>query len=151
MLTARGVMVMPDFVSNCGGVLASSMTGSGFDTEDVRRMVQVTFADVVTRLLQEADREARPVGEVARALAWQNHLELNGSASASSNRMARAVQVLKDQGWNGVSRRLAWRAYRRWPSLNDALRRMAVERFAEMGLGVTLIRATSSRPEDHSK
>jgi glutamate dehydrogenase (NAD(P)+) len=145
MLTVRGVMVIPDFVANCGGVLASSMTGSGFDTEDVRRMVQVTFADVVTSLLQEADREARPVGEIARALAWQNHVELNEAAGALSNRMARAMQVLKDQGWNGVWRRLAWRAYRRWPSLNGALRRMAVERFAEMGLGSTLARANSSR------
>jgi glutamate dehydrogenase (NAD(P)+) len=151
MLTARGVMVIPDFVANCGGVLASNMVGSGFDTEDVRRMVHVTFADIIVSLLQKADREARPVGEVARALAWQNHLKLNGSASASSNRMVRVVQALRDQGWNGIWRRLAWRAYRRWPSLNDALRRMAVERFAEMGLGVTLIRATSSRPEDHSK
>jgi glutamate dehydrogenase (NAD(P)+) len=151
MLMARGVMVMPDFVANCGGVLASSMAGSGFDAEDVRRMVQVTFADIVISLLREADREARPVGEIARALAWQNHVELSESAGALSNGMARAMRVLKDQGWSGVWRRVAWRAYRHWPSLNGPLRRMAVERFAEMGLGLTLARANSSHVGNLSK
>jgi glutamate dehydrogenase (NAD(P)+) len=150
LLIARGVVVMPDFVANCGGVMSADMRGAGFDVEDVRQMVEATFAEVVTSILQTAHREGRPVGEIARTLAWQNHRELNEPATTSSNRIGRVSQVLKSQGLSGVWRRLAWRAHHRWPRLNVAIRRAAADRYGELTLGTMLIRATSSHTESLS-
>jgi glutamate dehydrogenase (NAD(P)+) len=150
LLIARGVVVMPDFVANCGGVMAADMRGVGFDVEDVRQMVEATFAKVVTSILQTAHREGQPVGEIARTLAWQNHRELNEPATTSSNRIGRVSQVLKSQGLSGVWRRLAWRAHHRWPRLNGAIRRAAADRYGELTLGTILIRATSSHTESSS-
>jgi glutamate dehydrogenase (NAD(P)+) len=151
MLVARGVVVMPDFVANCGGVLAADMRGAGFDVEDVRRVVEVTFAEVVTSILQTARREGQPVGKIARTLAWQNYCELNGSAPIPPNRIGQVLQVLKSQGWSGVWRRLAWRAQHRWPRLNGAILRAAVDRYTEMTLGATLTRVGSFRAGNSSQ
>jgi glutamate dehydrogenase (NAD(P)+) len=144
MLIARGIVVMPDFVSNCGGVLASNMLSGGFAVKDVRRMVEETFAEVVTGILRRAHQEGRSVGEIARTLAWQNHCKLNESASISANRIERVSQVLRSQGLRGVWRRLAWRAHHRWPRLNGAIRRAVFDRYTEMTLGATLTRVISS-------
>jgi glutamate dehydrogenase (NAD(P)+) len=144
ILAARGIVIMPDFVSNCGGVLASNMLSSGFAVKDVSRMVEETFAEVVTNILRRAHQEGRSVGEIARTLAWQNHCKLNESASISANRIERVSQVLRSQGLRGVWRRLAWRAHHRWPRLNGAIRRAAFDRYTEMTLGATLTRVISS-------
>jgi len=151
MLITRGVVVMPDFVANCGGVMAVDVWGTGFDVEDICHMVEVTFAEVVTSILQTARREGQPVGEIARTLAWQNYCELNKSAPIPSNRIGRVSQVLKSQGLSGVWRRLAWRAHHRWPRLNGAIRRAAVDRYTEMTLGTTLTRVGLSHAGNSSQ
>ena len=140
MLIARGIVVIPDFVANCGGVLAPDMRGTGFDGEDVRHVIEVTFAEVVAGILQAARREGQPVGEVARTLAWQNYCELNESAPISSNGIGRVSQVLRSQGLGGAWRRLARRIHHRWPHLQGAIRRAALDRYTELTLGVTLTR-----------
>jgi glutamate dehydrogenase (NAD(P)+) len=139
-LIARGIVVMPDFVANCGGVLAPDMRGTGFDVDDVRHVVEVTFAEVIAGILRIARRDGQPVGEIARTLAWQNYCELSGSAPISSNRIGRVAKVLRTQGLGGIWRRLAWRVHHRWPHLNGATRRAALDRYIELTLGVTLAR-----------
>jgi hypothetical protein len=123
--------------------MAADIRGAGFDLEDVRHVVEVTFAEVVTGMLQRARREGRPVGEIARTVAWQNHCELNESASISANRIGRVSRVLRSQGLRGVWRRLAWRVHHRWPGLNGVIRRAVIERYTELGLGATLTRVSS--------
>ncbi len=142
ILTSRGVVVMPDFVTNCGGVLASNLASNGFNIEDGRRIVEDIFAKVVTGILQKAHRESQSVGEIARAVAWQNHQALNEPAPPASNKITQVSRVLKDQGLSGIWRRLAWRIYHRWPCANGAVHRAAANQFAEWGLGVTLSRIT---------
>lgn len=140
LLTARGVLVMPDFVSNCGGILASDIRGAGFDIDDGRRMIETVFARVVTGMLERARRENRSVGEVARAVAWQNYLELDGLMIPSSGGKGRMLALLKNRDWAGLWRRAAWRAHQRWPRLKGVARRAALERFIEFRLGSTLKR-----------
>jgi hypothetical protein len=142
-LIARGVVLVPDFVANCGGILASSMLSDHFAIDDVRRVVEMSLAEVIADLLHRADREGRPVGEVARELAWQNHLAMSAAAPGSPGLLDRLAHALKTEGAGGVWRRLAWRAHHRWPSLDGKMRRMAADRFAEMHLGVTLARLTA--------
>jgi glutamate dehydrogenase (NAD(P)+) len=152
-LAARGVVIMPDFVANCGGVLAAEMRGAGFDAEEVRRVVESAYASLVWDLLQSARREARPVTEIARQLAWQNHLALNAPEPASAGLWDRAARLWKKEGGRGVWRRLAWRAHRRSPRLPYVVRRLAVERYVEMTLGVTserLAHLFPTSPDAHS-
>lgn len=143
LLTARGVVIMPDFVSNCGGILASDIRGAGFDIDDGRRMIETVFANVVASMLDRARCENRSVGDVARAVAWQNYLELDGLTTPSPDGKGRISALLKNGDWGGLWRRAAWRAHQRWPRLKGATRRAAVERFVEFRLGTTLARATS--------
>ncbi len=123
------------------------MLGNGFDVKDVQWLVETTFVEVVNKILETAHREGRSAGEIARTLAWQNHLELNESAALSVNKAAQASRVLKNQGLSGVWRRFGWRVHHRWPRLNGAIRRAAVDQFAEWGLGVTLSRLASPIPK----
>ncbi|MFW6116424.1 MAG: Glu/Leu/Phe/Val family dehydrogenase [bacterium] len=142
ILVARGAIVIPDFAANCGGVLASSMLSNGFAVEDVQQVVETTFATVITRLLERAHRQRLPAGEIARALAWQNHLALNEPVDTTSNKLARVSRVLKNQRLSGIWYRLAWQLHRRWPRLNGAIRPAALEQYTAQGLGITLQRVT---------
>jgi glutamate dehydrogenase/leucine dehydrogenase len=143
ILLARDIAVIPDFVANCGGILASSELSAGFDLADVRRVIEKTFAQVVFGLLAAAQREERPVGEIARTLAWQNHQALNEPRAIPTSKLDRLAETVKNQGVKGLSRRLAWRVHRRWPHTSDAVHRAAADRFTEWGLGLTLQRVTS--------
>lgn len=142
-LAARGVVIVPDFVANCGGILASSVFSAHFDADDARGLIETTFAQTVAGMLARAQREGRSIGDVARAVAWQNHCQLNQTIVATPGRLSRASRLLREHDWNGVWRRVAWRAYHRWPPLKRLTRRAAVARFAELGLGVTLKRIES--------
>jgi hypothetical protein len=124
--------------------MAADMLGAGFDVENVRYVVRATFVQVVTAILQKAHREGRSVGEIARAFACQNHCEMNKPATTSSNKIGQVSQVLKNQGLSGVWRRLAWRAHYRWPGLKGEILRAAADRYTELTLGTTLIRAIAS-------
>lgn len=143
MLLARGITVIPDFVANCGGILASSELSAGFNLADVRRVVEKTFAQVVVGILEKAQREGRPAGEIARALAWQNHQELNEPRAIPAGKLSRLATAIKAQGVKGLSGRFAWRIHQRWPHTIDTIHQAAADRFTEWGLGVTLQRVTS--------
>jgi glutamate dehydrogenase (NAD(P)+) len=144
MLTARGIVVVPDFVANCGGILASNMHSSSFNAEDVHRVVEVTFAAIVTYILESADQVGQSVPDIARALAWQNHLQLSESAPDPTGKLERVWHTFKEQGLNSIWRRIAWRSYGRWPCLKVVMGQTILDRYAELGLGATLIRAASS-------
>lgn len=141
-LIARQVVVVPDFVANCGGILASDMLSHRFDLEDSRYLVETTFATVVTRLLERAQREGQPVSDVARTIAWQNHQAFH--QPSPTTRVARLRRVLGRDGLNGLWQRVAWRAHYRWPGLSRAIRLGAIRRFAELTLGATIDQATWS-------
>lgn len=141
-LVERGVQVMPDFVANCGGVLASAARSNGFDLEDTRWLISTAYARVIAALLAGARRQGLPVGELARRVAWHNHLTLNEAGNSGQGRLARAAQVIQVQGGRGLWLRLAWRFHQRWPGLRGPLRQAALERFADMTLGNTLQQLT---------
>lgn len=143
VLFNRDILVVPDFVSNCGGILATSVLSSGFDIEDLHQIVRGIFADIVMGILQKSDQDNLPVASVACTLAWNNHLEMEKHQTNSTLRISRLVNVLKTQGLNGVGRRLAWRAYHQWSAGNETIRRMALDRFSELTLNVTLSRLKS--------
>jgi hypothetical protein len=138
LLLERGTVVIPDFVANCGGILASNMLSMGFSVKDVQRLVERQFAKVVNRILQSAEMQGGLVREISQALAWHNHLRLNDPDNFKQKNVDRIMEVLNEQGVNGLWQRFAWRIYRKWPSVNGVIRNAAVDQYGEWGLGETL-------------
>ncbi len=136
-LLERGVLLLPDFVANCGGVFAVDANGQHFHLDEVQTVIQSSFARSVARLLQAAQTAGQPAVALARQIAWNNHVELNQSASGEGGGLRGLPKVWREQGAAGVRRRLAWRAYSRLRN-NAAIRATALERYDEFRLGVTL-------------
>jgi hypothetical protein len=130
--------VAPDFVANCGGVLAVDMRAAGFGTEDVRHTIEGAFAQLVAGILRKAQAEHRPAGQIAQALAWRNHCDLNRAhPPAPASLAGRIARVVRSEGWRGVGRRLAQRLVRRWPRFKRWSRSITVEQFVASRLDVT--------------
>jgi hypothetical protein len=145
MLTDRGVVVIPDFVANCGGVLAVDMRGAGFGLNEVRQVIEETFAQLIVNLLECSSQKGQPISEIARALAWQNHIYLSGSRGVSADKRANVIKVMKSQGLKGVYGRVAWKVHHYWPNLSRGIRRTAVSRFTDWRLNETLNRVSFQR------
>jgi glutamate dehydrogenase (NAD(P)+) len=144
LLLERGTVVIPDFVANCGGILASNMLSMGFSVKDVQRLVERQFAKVVNRILQSAEMQGGLVREISQASAWHNHLRLNDPDNFKQKNVDRIMEVLNEQGVNGLWQRFAWRIYRKWPSVNGVIRNAAVDQYGEWGLGETLKQFSST-------
>lgn len=136
-LIEHGQIVIPDFLANCGGILASNMLSNGFNLEEAREVVTGVFAQVVAGILQRARASGQSVSDTARAVAWARHLALTDSSAPQAGRLERVQQLWREEAWAGVWTRLAWRLYRRWPNLSPEVRRAALRRFANTSLGVT--------------
>ena len=71
VLTERGVTVVPDFVSNCGGVLGSSISRAGLSEAEVASVVARRVADEVATLLSDATANRRTIRAVATELSTE--------------------------------------------------------------------------------
>lgn len=72
ILFNKGILYVPDFVANCGGVLAASMTARGFRREDIQSVIRQEFAWKVSRILEKVRARNTMPSEIAREVAWQN-------------------------------------------------------------------------------
>jgi glutamate dehydrogenase (NAD(P)+) len=136
LLNARGKIIVPDFLANCGGILSSAMLSNGFHIEDTEWIVETVFAALIANIQTYAKQQNISLGEAARSLAWEQHLSFNGKATTHRSYRQRLVDLWKKDGWAGIQRRLAWRIFQRWPKLGP-IHQAALERYAEQTLGVT--------------
>ena len=134
-LDEMGILFIPDFVANCGGILSSAMRGDNFDLEDVRYLVETTFAELVFALLQESELRGESFREFVRAVTWQNHLILSDTSKGYSGMRKRLPQLIKDKDWHGVRSRIGYRIHRRNPKSNGVIHQSALDRYAELTLG----------------
>lgn len=134
-LDEKGVLYIPDFVANCGGILSSAMRGDHFDLDDVRYLVSTTFAELVFTLLQESERRGESFRDLVRSVTWENHLILSNTVTRSSGMKKRIPQLIKDRDWNGIRGRIGYRIHRRNPQANGVIRQSALDRYAELTLG----------------
>jgi glutamate dehydrogenase (NAD(P)+) len=65
-LEARGILVVPDFVANAGGILYANIPTSD---RTRREILTSLFPRTIARLFRDSEREGRSVTEVARAIA----------------------------------------------------------------------------------
>ena len=139
-LLGRGIIVVPDFVANCGGILASSMHGIGFNLSDAQYLIQNIFSLVILEILQISKLQHKSIRSTAEAVAWQNHKSFLQDRNNPEKLIKRLAFLIKSSGFSGFYRRVAWRIYNRFPSISGPLRKAAIGRYGEMGLDVTLKR-----------
>jgi glutamate dehydrogenase (NAD(P)+) len=109
LLEARGVVCLPGFVVNCGGVFASSLFDSGVPLAEVEQLSRRHFRAVVAALL--AVRAASGVSPVA--LAEQIALERLSARIAANAPESPYRRVARTLAGELVPRRISRRAYLR--------------------------------------
>ncbi len=70
-LHRRGIVALPDFVTNAGGVLAGVVGLSGGGASDVFEVVEERIADNIRRVLRAASEGTRSVYDAAVGIAHQ--------------------------------------------------------------------------------
>lgn len=134
-LIARGVLVVPDFVANCGGIYASELLSHGFSLTDGAAIIHAAYGQILAALLERAALTGRSLGEEARTLAWRRHAALSQADAPRASALAR---VLRHRSAQAVWRRAAWRWHRVQPDIDGGIRRAAAERLSELTFGETL-------------
>lgn len=134
-LSERKVMFVPDFVSNCGGILSMAMRSHHFNLDDVNKLVTTTFADTVLGMLTKSARRGENFAQFARDIAWRNHLNMTSQEYKSEKTSNNASQLFLNMDWDGIKQRIAYRVHRRQSQVNGAIRKSALARYAEMTLG----------------
>lgn len=85
-IEARGILVVPDFVANAGGILYANIPAS----DRTRREILATlYPRTIARLFRDAEREGRSLTEVARAIAVRR-------ARPAANDIERARKELEE-------------------------------------------------------
>ncbi len=66
ILFQKGIISLPDFVANCGGILAASMKRAGLSDNFVRQFIEQKFRHKVSSMLKTAEKEGIPISEYAQ-------------------------------------------------------------------------------------
>ena len=100
-LWERGIICVPDFVANAGGVLGGTMEFAGWRREEIVDFCARHFRPRVASLLREAERAGRSPREVAEALAVDRFARIKSQAESGSSRLAARglALTLFREGW----------------------------------------------------
>jgi glutamate dehydrogenase/leucine dehydrogenase len=98
-------LYVPDFVANCGAVLAGSLASRGFRQEDIRSVIGREFALKVAHILEMAQARNTTPSETGREIAWQNF----GRASSGLTRSKAGIRgfaekALREDGGTLIER-----------------------------------------------
>ncbi len=77
ILAAKGLICLPGYLSNAGGVLASSLYDQGIPRDEVEALFSAEYRPVVDGILHVASRHGLPAVEVAASLA-RMHMTARG-------------------------------------------------------------------------
>ncbi|MCX6556775.1 MAG: hypothetical protein NTW95_05000 [Candidatus Aminicenantes bacterium] len=114
ILNERGILCLPDFVANCGGVLGPTMLSAGLTDDTVRAFMETRLTQKVVALLVESKRSPVPLGEIARRSAQGDFDRVREKARRFRWLMgaARLGDYFRRRHW--VSRRLSAVVTRRY-------------------------------------
>jgi glutamate dehydrogenase/leucine dehydrogenase len=80
ILQGRGVLVLPDFVTNCGGVLGGTMEFASIAPAAIEPFILARLGPAISRLLQEAAREGISPTALAARIAQARREQVNRNA-----------------------------------------------------------------------
>ncbi|WP_342347361.1 Glu/Leu/Phe/Val dehydrogenase dimerization domain-containing protein [uncultured Nitrospira sp.] len=97
----RGLVYLPDFVTNCGGILGSTMAFASMKREQIVSVMERHLGDRVAWLLKEATLRQVPPREIAEPFARQRFEEIQRTAAHPSlrNTLVAAGVELYTRGW----------------------------------------------------
>jgi glutamate dehydrogenase/leucine dehydrogenase len=84
ILRERGVLVLPDFVSNCGGVLGGTMSFASVPPRRIARFVEKRVAEMTNKLLAMARHNGDSLRTVAERVAMERFERNQGSSGNRS-------------------------------------------------------------------
>ena len=100
-LFERGVVVVPDFVANCGGVLGGTMAFAAIDRATIAAFMGRRLGERIAWFLEEAARRGVPPREVAAPYARRRFEEMRKRAARSTvrGRVLAAGLAAHRRGW----------------------------------------------------
>jgi glutamate dehydrogenase (NAD(P)+) len=99
-LHQRGILCLPDFVANCGGVLGGTMEFASMRNTDIKAFIDEHFGQRVAWLLKESARQNLTPRAVAAPLAMKRFSRVQHKAS-HPNRLARLFGAALEMYRNG--------------------------------------------------
>ena len=96
-LTQRGVLCLPDFVTNCGGVLGGTMEFAAIAPRSIAAFIERHLAAAIGAILDQADRDRVPPRAVAEAMAMRrfDRVKHRAEHSLSSRLFGAAVGLYR--------------------------------------------------------
>ncbi len=88
-----GVLLIPDFVANSGGVLGSSMARAGLSQDEITQYIQDRMGEQIPLLILDAQEQRRTIRDVATEVALNRFEETRAQFERNS-----PVQALKRLG-----------------------------------------------------
>jgi len=89
VLFQRKILVIPDFVANCGGVLGISMKRAGLKEDYIRHFLEQKISQQVAKVIEATEREKVTLRTYAQRIAEERFLRAKASAEGK-NLTARA-------------------------------------------------------------
>jgi glutamate dehydrogenase (NAD(P)+) len=80
LLLRRGILLIPDFVANCGGVLGSSMKRTGLKEDYIRGFLARKIGEQVVRVIKAAEKERLTPTVCAQRIAEERFLKVKAAA-----------------------------------------------------------------------
>jgi glutamate dehydrogenase (NAD(P)+) len=84
VLSNKGVLCLPDFVTNCGGVLGGTMEFASVKKNKIATFIDANLGPPIARLLEKADSQNLHPRVIATHLSLQRSEELRGRAARPS-------------------------------------------------------------------
>jgi len=85
-LFQRGILCIPDFVANCGGVLGSSMKRTGLREDYIRRFLEERIGQQALEIIEAADKQNIALGIYAQRIAAERFIRARASAERKTMR-----------------------------------------------------------------
>ncbi len=80
ILFQRKILVIPDFVANCGGVLGASMKRAGLKEDYIQQFLEDKISRQVSGIIETAEQEGAPLEAYARRIAEERSFRAKASA-----------------------------------------------------------------------
>lgn len=84
LIAQRGILCLPDFVSNCGGVLGGTMEYAGYSLRHIRKTIFEDLGGSIHSLLLDAERQNCSPRELATQIAIEQLTHLQQEANHPS-------------------------------------------------------------------
>lgn len=97
LLESKGIVLLPDFIINGGGITGSSLGDLGEPDESVRRVFTQDFRDMLVRLLKLAESQKKSTRALAVKVAECNYSSIVESAHREVSLHGKLIRSLQDR------------------------------------------------------